>query len=213
MSTEIYIIRHGESKANERDMFLGQKNMDLTARGESQARITADFLRGIDVDAIYSSDLLRAYFTAKATADILGIDIIKKTGMREIDAGEWDFMTFDDIAVKYPESWECWTNDFGNAVCDGGESVAHLRERVVNTVTEIAKENDGKTVFIFTHATPIRVLASYCLGKSIDEMKEVPWPSNASVSHVSWDAERLSLVEYSRDDFMGELATKLPDNV
>lgn len=210
--TTIYLIRHGESEGNKIRSFLGHTDLPLTEKGHAQAEMTANYLKNIGADVIYSSDLLRAYQTACHTADILCLPVIKNQGVREIFAGQWEGQLFDDLMVKYKKSYGVWKNDIGNAIPDGGESVMHLSGRVFSAVEEIAKINDGKTVFIFTHATPIRTFASRCLGKSLDELKELPWANNASVTKVEYDG-KFKLVDYGNDSFMGELSTALPKNV
>ncbi len=211
--THVYLIRHGESAGNARDAFLGHTDLDLTALGKAQAEQTADYLRLMKVDAVYASDLLRAYHTAQATASRLGLPIIKDERLREIYCGEWEDVPFSVLAEKYKESYGVWCNNIGLAKTDGGESVLELQNRVVAAATEIAQKNEGKTVLIFTHATPIRCFAGYCEGKDMENLKEIPWASNASVTHAVYKEGKFTLVEYSKDDFLGKMATRLPDNV
>ncbi len=211
--THIYFIRHGESQGNARNAFLGYTDLDLTAKGEEQAQATAGYLQTLKVDAVYASDLLRAYHTAQATAKILGLAVVKDERLREIYCGEWENQPFAVLEERYKESYGVWRNNIGLAQTDGGESVAQLQERIVSAVTDIAKQNVGKTVLVFTHATPIRCFAGYCEKKSLAELKDVPWASNASVTHAVYKDGTFTLVEYSKDDFLGEIKTKLPHNV
>ena len=211
--TRLYFIRHGESQANARDVFLGHTDLDLTEKGGEQAEKTANYLQTLNVDAIYASDLLRAYHTAKATAKRLGLTIIKDERLREIYCGEWENLPFSVLQERYKESYGVWCNNIGLSQTDGGESVAQLQNRIVSVVKEIAEKNLGKTVLIFTHATPVRCMAGYCKKLSLDTLKDVPWASNASVTEVHYQDGEFSLVEYSKDDFLGELKTELPDNV
>lgn len=211
--TTIYLVRHGESVGNSIRSFLGHTDLPLTEKGHLQAEMTASYLKNVGADVIYSSDLLRAYQTAIHTAEALGMTIVKNDKLREIFAGEWENVLFDELCVRYPESYlGVWKNDIGNSRCDGGESVAELRERIVSEVTRIAEENDGKTVFIFTHATPIRVFASHCRGMSLGQIKDIPWASNASVTKAEFDGE-FRLLFYGEDSFMGKMSTSLPKNV
>lgn len=213
MSTKIYLIRHGESEGNLRNMFLGHYDLDLTEKGIAQAKMTAAYLKDIKADAIYSSDLKRAYSTAICTAEILKMPIIKNESLREIYAGKWEAMPFLEIGNTYKENFDTWLHDFGHAVCNDGESVVHLKERFVSAVTTIAKAHDGETVFIFTHATPIRLFAAHCLEKSVDEYKDIPWAANASVTGAVYENEKFELIEYSKADFMGDLVTRFKSNV
>ncbi len=213
MSTNIYLIRHGESEGNKRRAFLGHTDLDLTDTGHNQAQNTAEFLKDIDADVIYSSDLRRAYSTALHTAEMKKLDIIKSKNLREIYAGDWENGLFSDLEESFKESYAVWLNNIGRAKCDGGESVEELQIRVVDEITHIAKENDGKTILIFTHATPIRVFKAFCDGCSLDEIKDIRWATNASVTKARYADGRFEILEYGIDYFQGNDKTVLPANV
>ena len=211
--THIYLIRHGESMGNKRDAFLGHTDLDLTPKGHMQAEQTAHYLKNIYADVIYSSDLMRAYSTAMHTAKIKGIDVIKNKNLREIFAGDWENKTFEFLKEEFADEYKIWMNNIGLARCTNGESVKELQNRIVNEVIKIAKENEGKTVFIFTHATPIRALKAACDNVKMDEMRNIPWATNASVTHAQYENSVLSIKDYSVDYFLGEIRTALPKNV
>ncbi len=208
MQTLIYMIRHGESVGNQKRDFLGHTDLPITEKGEKQALAAADYLASIGFapDAVYASPLCRAHKTALlALSKCSAPDPILLDGLREIYAGEWEGKNFDALDVEYPEERRVWREDIGHARPVGGEAVAELYGRVVSTVLTIAKENEGKTVFIGTHATPIRAVETYARGKSADLMCEVPWPSNASLSVYRIDGERLISLSYSYDEFMKDI--------
>lgn len=212
--TTIYLIRHGESKANEKDVFIGHTDLELTELGQKQAQVTAAYLKDIKPDVIYASDLKRAYHTAEATAQQFGMEVCKEPGLREIYAGSWEYVPFAQLAVECAESFgQVWCKDIANARCDNGESVKEVYDRVVKTVRTLAQQHPDSTVFLFSHATPIRTFAVHAMGKSAAEVGTLPWPSNASVTKVTFDGEKFDLAEYSTDHFMGKLTTRLPDNV
>ncbi|MBR5529495.1 MAG: histidine phosphatase family protein [Oscillospiraceae bacterium] len=211
--TTLYLIRHGESQANEKDVFIGHTDLELTDLGRKQAEITADYLKNITPDVIYSSDLRRAYNTAEATAKQYGMEICIEPGLREIYAGDWEYVPFAQLEAQCKETYGIWCKDVANARCDNGESVTEVYDRVSKTIRKIAMRHPDATVFIFSHATPVRTFAIHSMGKTVQELPLLPWPSNASVTRVTFDGEKFSLLEYSTDHFMGTLATRLPDNV
>lgn len=215
LRTTIYLVRHGESEANKRNAFLGHGDLDITPAGHRQACAVAQFFADKigRPDVIYASDLARAYNTAKCTAEKFNMPIIKNQNLREIRAGLWENVPFQTLAAQFSQSYETWLHNIGYARCDDGESVAELQARIVSEITRIAQKHKDAVVFLFTHATPIRTFAAHCLQKTLDELKTVPWCSNASVTKVVYEAGQFSLEEYSRDDFMGDLITKLPTNV
>lgn len=211
--TTIYLIRHGESQANEQNLFIGHTDLALTELGRKQAQITADYLKNIKPDVIYSSDLQRAYCTAQATASLHNARIIKEPGLREIYAGSWEYVPFSKLQTERKATYDIWLNDVAHARCDDGESVAELGRRVVETVRNIVQKHKDQVIFIFSHATPIRTFALHAMGRSPDQLDLIPWPSNASVTKVEFEGGHFRLAEYSIDHFMGALATQLPDNV
>ena len=79
--------------------------------------------------------------------------------------------------------------------------------------TEIVAENEGKTVVIATHATPIRAMQCLWQGMTFDEMKDVSWVSNASVTEAIYENGEFSLVFAGRHEHLGDLVSGLPSNV
>lgn len=213
LKTIIYLIRHGESQGNAIKAFLGHTDLDLSEKGHMQAKKTALYLKDIHADVIYASDLKRAYSTALHTAELKNMVIIKNEKLREIYAGEWEGNLFDNLEKEYPQSYSIWRNDIGNARPDGGEAVIELQRRIVNELTKIAKDNIGKTVFVFTHATPIRTFKAFCEKKPTNEMKDIPWASNASVTRAEYNDGSFEVTDYSIDEFLSGIKSVFPSNV
>ncbi len=208
--TTVYLVRHGQSVANEKDLFIGHTDMPLTQLGKSQAQKAAGFFNDIKLDAIYSSDLSRAHCTAEYTAKAKGLKITVTQQLRDIYAGAWEGMPFCDIPKKYPDDYELWLNDIDLSRCTSGESVIEVRDRMLAILNAIASQNSGKTVAIFTHAMPIRALIASLSGSSV---KQLPWPTNASVTKCVFDNGKITELAYSMDNYLAELITALPDNV
>jgi probable phosphoglycerate mutase len=211
--TKLIFVRHGEAEGNIIRNFHGFYNSELTENGLEQIKRAAARLESEHIDAIYSSDLKRAFKTAQEIAKGRDIEIKTDERFREIHGGKWEDVPWDDLPVLFAESYDIWLNDVGNATPDGGESVAALLDRIVTAVTRIAKENKGKTVVIACHGTPIRVLQCYCEGKTLDEMAQVPWAPNASISTVLYEDGKLTMPTAGFDKHLGTLASSLPSNV
>ena len=212
--TRLIIVRHGESNANKTRTFAGHLNIPLSERGEMQAKMTAEYIvQRYQIDKIYCSDLLRAYHTALPIANITGAPLIKTEKLREIYAGDWEGKTFNELQTRYADTYGVWLCDIGNARPNSGEAVQELYERVYNALQEIVFENDGKTIAVATHATPIRALQCRFSGFSVNEMKNVPWVTNDSVTVVDYENGVFSLVSVSEDKHLESLATGFPANV
>jgi probable phosphoglycerate mutase len=200
--------------ANIQHVFAGHYDLPLSPLGQEQAEKTALFLKeNFDPDEIYSSDLARALGTAKATALLTGKEIVPMTALREIFAGEWEGKGFSQLEQQYADTYSVWKTDIGNAIPDGGETVRQMASRVEKAVKQIAEQNDGKTVAVFTHATPIRVVQCLFSQKPLSEMKHIPWVSNASVTRVTYENGVFSIQEKGMDAHLGDLKTLLPKNV
>ncbi len=212
--TTILLIRHGESEANRENIFAGYLNVDLLENGRVQAKLTAQYIKeNYRVDKIYSSDLKRALNTAKALADIFGLEVEATPQLREIDAGKWDGIKYDKLIEMYKEDFSGWIHDFANSRCTGGESVKELSVRVIKELTRIAEENDGKTVAVATHATPIRAMQTIIQYGDVSEIGKTGWVSNASVTELKYDAGKWECIEISHDEHLGNLGTRLPDSI
>ena len=145
--------------------------------------------------------MCRAVDTAKPIAKATGLPIDTYKELREISAGCWEGMFITDIKREYPEAFNKWATDVGNARCGDGESSPELTERCKEIFKRIARENEGKTVVVATHGGVIRAIRSAWLGISFDDMKNVPHVANASVTEALYDNEtdtvELTLIGYN----------------
>ena len=212
--TTILMVRHGQSEANHLGVFAGHYDIELTELGCEQARCTADFItKNYKVDKVYASDLKRAFKTARIIADKCNLDVIPEQNFREISAGKWEAVTFEDIIKLYGEDYGLWRTDVAKSRCTDGESVKELTKRVCDTLLKVAQENEGKTIVIGTHATPVRAAQCVFGGHSLDGMKDIPWASNASVTEFVYEDGTLTLKKASMDAHLAELMSTLPANV
>ena len=208
--TQLILVRHGQSVANAQNRFAGHSNFDLTDTGHEQARLAAKYIyENFKVDAIYASDLKRAYHTATPSGKLFGLPVHKRTGLRELFAGEWETLTFDEIKQQYPDDFNVWMNDFSHARCTDGESIFELYDRACSEILSIAKENDGKTVLIATHATPIRVFECMSRGLSAEHTADIDFVINASINLFEVDNGIPSVVKTNIVDHLNSLISPL----
>ncbi len=205
--TTLYLIRHGESLGNAKRIFLGHTDWDLSSRGKEQAAAFAKGTADLHFDVFYSSDLMRAMNTVKEAAAMRGLTLNTRKDLREIYAGVWEEMLFDEIAEKYPDEMYVWRNDIGSSCPVGGESVEALQRRALSAFSAIAEENEGKIVCIGTHATTIRSAVCALMGKPLSYMAEIPWPGNASITKVVYSDGGTEVVYMGNEDHLGDLAT------
>ncbi len=213
MKTTVVLARHGQSIGNLYHLFLGHSDLPLSELGEQQAECLGAYLDKYRFDAIYASDLSRAMATAAPTARRQKLTVIPEKGMREIFAAEWEQRSFEEIAERYKKAYRTWISDIGMACPTGGESVLELAARVYRTFDRIVEENEGKTILIATHATPIRLLKCRFLARSPEMAGTVKWAPNASVTVVEVEDGAYRILEDGEDCYLASLASTLPTNI
>lgn len=212
--TRLIMIRHGFSTANATHRFAGHSDFPLSDIGHKQAELAAEYLFANEkIDKIYASDLARAYQTAVPTAEKFGLPVIPERRLREIYAGRWEGMLFDDIFNVYHEDFFVWRNDFARARCTEGESVTELYSRVVSAVIDLAAKNDGKCILLASHATPLRAVECFAAGKDATYMGTFNFPTNASIQYYTYENGRLTAVRLNVVDHLEGLLTALPKGV
>jgi len=174
----IYFVRHGESEANTRHVFAGQKDDSmLTNKGREQALATAQEIikEGLKIDKIYSSPLKRASETAKIIAKGLNFEnsnIIIDKHIIEYDMGSltgtpWGVIS-SEILTKAKNAED--PNDF--------------QERVCSFVKELSKSPEN--ILLVSHAGVGRILETIKEGKESDMFYDIPPYPNASITKIDW---------------------------
>jgi len=213
MKTTLLLIRHGESAANLEKYFAGQTDVPLTERGHRQAELTAEYLKDRHIDAFFASPLRRAFDTGLAAARPHGKSVTAVRDLREISGGLWERMPFGEITARYPEDAAVWNENIGLSRPTGGESPEEVQIRVCAALEKLAKENPGRVLCAASHGMAIRVFCARVLGYDMAHLKELPFPTNASVTTVEYENGAFSMVHYSEDDHMGQLKTALPKTI
>jgi len=104
----LILARHGETDMNKLGRIQGISDLALNDTGERQAEALAHALENEKVEAIYTSPLKRARDTAHAIGRCHQVEIIPLFGLRELDAGEVDGLTYEEMRVHYGDFLEKW---------------------------------------------------------------------------------------------------------
>jgi broad specificity phosphatase PhoE len=173
--TKLYLIRHGQSAGNAEGRFGGHSATPLSKLGFEQAELTAKALAGEGIDAIYSSDLLRAVQTAEPLAKILGLEIITKSAFRERNVGVLEGLTFDESKQEYPADYYALVNRSVHHVITKGESYRDLLDRITGELRDIVSNRRGERIAIFTHTGALCFMTLHLLGAIHRHTKQTPW--------------------------------------
>lgn len=162
---KLYLVRHGETDGNAQQWYQGSTDVPLNARGIVQAKYLGDFLKDEQFTAVYSSDLLRAEKTAELVAAPHRLPVTTYAELREINFGEWEGHTYNEIIEQWPGEIETFYESDGTMRARGGESFAEVEERAMTKIRDIlANHGDGDTVLVVSHGATIRCLIFGLLG-------------------------------------------------
>lgn len=208
MKTRIILVRHGQSQGNAIRVLLGHTDLDLTELGFRQAACTAEALRHERIDVIYSSDLKRAMSTARAHAELRGMEVNPDRDLREVMLGEWENRSVEEIINKYGESVynEDWLGHFGTFAFPGGDRVMDRAAIFYKETVRLAEKYSGKTILIASHAAAIRGFFGLVRGLSDEEVSEkTAFPTNASYSVVSYENGKFTEEAFSVDGHLSDI--------
>ena len=156
--TTLLLVRHGETDWNRDRRWQGHADLPLNDDGRRQAHALADELADEPLDAIYSSDLARAYDTARVVAERKGLGVVVDPDLREIDIGAWEGLTSDEVEAQWPGDLARWRAGEA-ALGRGGETHDELRERILRAAGRIAAAHPGERVLVVSHGGALRALA------------------------------------------------------
>lgn len=177
METTIFLVRHGETVDNARQIMQGQTQGELNQRGREQAEQVARRLASEPLDAIVASDLHRAIQTAEVIAEPHGLPVVTTPLLRERDWGSFTGRFIPDLRN------EVWPDDI--------ESEEALLERARSFLINMTATYPGKRVVAVGHGIINKaVLAVYAQCT----MREVQRMMNAEVRILTMSSERAASV-------------------
>ncbi len=186
MLKTIYLLRHGETEWNKEWRFQGQKDVNLSTRGLEQAERAANKIKEIELDSIYSSDLVRAKKTAIVAAHNHNLNIQESINLREISFGDWEGLAYKDFSGEEREHFNRWLEDPVNYPVPGGETLSQLQGRVESFLVDIIiSSEENSNTLIVTHGGPIKAVISRALKTDIRNFASlVISPASLSIIQV-----------------------------
>ena len=189
----IFLIRHGESQSNDHNRIQGHSDSGLTTRGLRQAQKTARRLKSMKIQKIYSSDLGRAVTTSQIFAKTLRKKVHKDPLLREIQLGEWEGLTTEDVNLKYELGYERWLESPSKMVIPGAEPIPHFHKRVRTRVDKIMLTEKRGPIAIVTHGGVIASLLAHWLKADFDATLLNLRIDNGSITVVEKNSRRVKI--------------------
>jgi 2,3-bisphosphoglycerate-dependent phosphoglycerate mutase len=201
-ATRILAIRHGETLWNVDSRIQGHLNIDLNETGRWQAERVGHALAEEPIQAIYSSDLRRAFETAQAIATAPArltartptpLQVTPHLQLRERHFGHLQGKTWAEIETEHSEECKLWRGRDPHWAPTGGESLTALRERIRQSVDALASQHMGGQIVLVAHGGVMDALYRLATNQSVEAPRT--WHlGNAAINRLLWTPQGLSLV-------------------
>ena len=178
--TRLILVRHAESEMQ--GCYVGRLDPSLSIQGRAQAAALARRMAGQSLAAVYSSPLKRALTTAQMIAVPHGLEVSAIAELVELDFGDWDGLTYHEIAEIAPQQFNRWLADPAQVRPPNGETLLEMSQRVMEAINGIIAAHLGETVVVVTHGGPARVIVCHVLGIPLSEQ----WRIRQDLAAVSW---------------------------
>jgi len=199
-SLRLLLVRHGETIWNQENRWQGQADVPLSESGQIQARRLAQRLltETRRIDALYTSDLLRASRTAEILGEALGIAPLPEEGWREMNIGRWSGLTTAEVATRYAEEWERLRagEDLPRG---GGETFAQFQNRLIRSVERLLERHAGQQVMIVSHGGAVRAFLLHCRRLGMGQFRQIEKIGNTGLSEVSLFADGRAIIHAVND--------------
>lgn len=203
---KITLARHGETIWNEQLRYIGRTDLDLSPLGRKNGGLLADYFNGVQLEAVYSSDMKRAVQTAGAVAQTHSLPVRREPLLNEIDFGEWEGLTHQEIVAAYPDIVEKWIADPLNIDIPGGETWAAFADRVWRGWEAITRSAQGH-ILIVTHAGCIKAIIGRILELDSSKWWSV-YQDKGALNHITIDGGLASVIRINDTDY--RLPSALP---
>ena len=192
-ATRVIAVRHGETAWNVEARMQGHLDIGLNATGQWQARRVSEALADEAFDAIYSSDLSRAWETALEIARPRALQVRPEPRLRERAFGRFEGMSFAEIEGTLPDQARLWRQRDPVFAPEGGESLLAFRDRVAGATAELAARHPGELILLEAHGGVMGGLSRAAPRHPLEAPRT--WRlGNASINRVLWTPEGFSLV-------------------
>ena len=157
----IIFLRHAQAENNTKRILAGRtEGVPLTKTGIEQAERIAEYLRPLDISAIYSSPIERASHTAEIVAKNCSLEVVLDERLTEIDMGKFTRMNYDDMFAKYGNIFlKFYENDPVISEHEV-ETFPQVQSRILGMVNHLVEKHKNENVILVTHMDPIKSMLS-----------------------------------------------------
>jgi probable phosphoglycerate mutase len=199
-TSNIILIRHGETAWNAERRLQGHLDIPLNPEGERQAALLAAALAASastqPIDLVVASDLARARQTAQAVADALGLAVEVDPRLRERCYGGFEGLLYSEIEARFPAEFAAWqARDVDAELPPGrhlGETFRGFFARATGAILAWGAANPGKTIALVAHGGVLECAYRLALGLPLETPRDFK-VFNASINRFTYTNGRLAL--------------------
>lgn len=199
----LIVVRHGETEWNKMKRVQGMTNIPLSQHGQRQARLVARRLRNLRISAIFSSPLDRAKSTANAIGAACRVPVTVDESLREINFGDWEGCTFEEIGARDPEMLAVWNATPHLCTPPNAETLLQVAERSAAFVERIKDLYESGTVVAVSHSVPCKAMTALCLGLPLSRIHSLRL-DNASITIFDYYQDRNVLRSFNDTNHLME---------
>lgn len=185
----MYILRHGRQNSA-----LCNVNVPLSEAGERQSELAGQRLSEYNIDALYSSNLIRAVQTAEIINRNINVHNRIIEGLEEIDFGELTGLEDSVIKEKYKDYFdrrEEYREDIAFPGGEDGKTVYVRMKNAIDTIIDECKQNDYERVAIVSHGGAIRAFLAGILGmEQSHRFLFAKTMENTSITQIDYDVDK-----------------------
>lgn len=196
---KIYLIRHGVTDQNKKRCLQGRSDIELNEDGRELARKTAEGLKDVKFDLIFTSPLKRAYETAEIIKRDRKIPLIPREELLEISFGAYEGLCFGQEHYNIPDErfMDFFHSPQEYTIPPGGEGFEQVIARTGVLLQELreTREYQDKTILLSTHGCALKAILANITKVSIKEFWGEGVHKNCAVSLVELINGKFVLVE------------------
>ena len=202
--SDLILLRHGQSQWNLENRFTGWVDVPLSERGEQEARLAGEQLRGRRIDKVYTSVLARAIETARLALETAGIGVVpteRDAALNERMYGDLQGMNKAEAAARFgAEQVKLWRRSY-DVRPPGGESLADTAARVMPYWERhlLPDLRAGRNLLVVAHGNSLRALYKYLNHVPDNEIVELNIPTGIPLLFELHDDLRVKSHRYLGD--------------
>lgn len=191
MPKRIYLVRHGETYYNEKNLIQGRQiDAELNKTGKQQAADLVPWFQDVPVGQVYCSSLVRTQQTAKPILELKNIPYSYHPELDELDYGDFEGQSIREDNQPYHDLRNSWIQGDISRQAPNGESPLDVLHRADPASKKLIRDSQNDHILFMIHGRLLRILLSHWLGYGLERMQEIKHANTA-----------INILEFQNDAF------------